>query len=120
MLKTSGTVRLAEAAIGEADAVGLDERAARLVVMIICHALLLGRLHGYERQGRARAIDVVLPRGRPLTRSPRRLSLTVWETLHPTPPRGKRGMPAKSDGYALDKVEKVLRGTPKQRCIRLF
>ena len=86
---------MAEATIGEADAVSLDARRRRGLVGMTHHdrALLSGYHVEYERQGCSRAIDVVLHRGRP-AHSDRPDNFSVDLDGKPSTPRrhtGKRG-----------------------------
>src|SRR6266446_726088 len=77
---------------------------------------------GYERQGRTRAIDVVLHRGRS-AHPDRPDNFSVHLNGEPSSPRRhtrKRGDAGQKRRVALDKVEKVLRGDAEQSCIRLI
>src|SRR5258708_32644127 len=76
---------------------------------------------GYERQGCSRAIDVVLHRGRS-AHSDRADNFSIDLDGKPSTPRrhtGKRGHAGQKRRFALDKVEKVLRGDSEQSRLRL-
>src|SRR6266403_1722455 len=92
-----------------------------LLVVVVMELVSRHRI-GYERQGCARAIDVILHRGRP-AQPDRPDNISVHLNGKPPTPRRytrKRGDTGQKRRVALDKVEKVLRGNAEQSCVSLI
>src|SRR5882724_5888629 len=91
-----------------------------LLVVVVMELVSRHRI-GYERQGCARAIDVVLYRGRPAQPDrPDNFSVHL-NGKPPTPRRHTRkcGDAGQKRWVTLDEVEKVLRGDAEQSCVSL-
>src|SRR5438309_7479117 len=90
-----------------------------LLVVVVMELVSRHRI-GYERQGCARAIDVVLHGGRP-AQPDRPDNFSVHLNGKPSTPSRharKRGDASQKRRVAFDKVEKVLRGDAEESCVR--